>query len=223
MLTWLSPVLVSGSAGVQRYPAPPYAQLVRASVFTPRPSLGPPPGSIVLGRLPGTVIRPMPPVLKPLPGMLLNEHVAKGVVQITVVPEKPHTTVYVGKISSTVEDECLRAILEVSDPTLFFIGEFLCPSYVGGICRLKNGEGIRIVKSMMDGGGQLSSSKYMPRLSFSKSMYICPHRLHSDTQIAYNCGYEEVKTITRNVLMPFYLCYMMRSYLSLKHVPSSLP
>lgn len=102
--------------------------MVRAPVFTPRPPLGPPPGPMVLGRPTGTVIRPMPPVLKPPPGMLLNELAAKGVVQITVAPEKPHTTVYVGKISSTVEDECLRAILEVCDFALFSVWEISCSS-----------------------------------------------------------------------------------------------
>jgi hypothetical protein len=56
----------------------------------------------------------MPPVLKPPPGMMLNEFASKGVGQIAAPPEKPHTTVYVGKIAPTIEDEFLRAILEVS-------------------------------------------------------------------------------------------------------------
>lgn len=111
-------VLVSGSAGAPRYSAPSYAQMVRPPVFTPRPPIGPPPVPMVLARPPGAGIRPMPPVLKPPPGMLLNDLTVKGVGQIAAPPEKPHTTVYVGKISSTVEDEFLRAILEVSTFTL---------------------------------------------------------------------------------------------------------
>lgn len=69
----------------------------------------------------------MPPVLKPLPGMLINELALKGgIIQIAPAPEKPHTTVYVGKISSTVEDECLRAILEVNafSSLLFHLFDF---------------------------------------------------------------------------------------------------
>jgi len=46
--------------------------------------------------------------------MMLNEFASKGVGQIAAPPEKPHTTVYVGKIAPTIEDEFLRAILEVS-------------------------------------------------------------------------------------------------------------
>lgn len=107
-------VVVAGSAGVPRYAAPPYGQMVRPPVYSPRPPIGPPPVQIVITRPPGTGIRPMPPVLKPLPGMLINDLTMKGgLIQIAPAPEKPHTTVYVGKISSTVEDECLRAILEV--------------------------------------------------------------------------------------------------------------
>lgn len=113
ILTRFPPVLVSGSAGAPRYSAPPYAQMVRPPVFPARPPVGPPP-VIMLARPPGTGIRPMPPVLKPLPGMLLNDLGAKGVGQIVAPPEKPHTTVYVGKISSTVEDDFLRATLEVN-------------------------------------------------------------------------------------------------------------
>jgi RNA-binding protein 25 len=59
----------------------------------------------------------MPPVLKPPPVMLLNDPTGKGLVQVAAPPEKPHTTVYVGKIASTVEDEFLRAILEVGTST----------------------------------------------------------------------------------------------------------
>jgi hypothetical protein len=55
----------------------------------------------------------MPPVLKPPPGMSLTELAAKGVGQLTAPPEKPHTTVYVGKIAPTIEDDFLRALLEV--------------------------------------------------------------------------------------------------------------
>lgn len=127
MLIRFFPVLVSGSAGVPRYPAPPYGQMVRPPVFSPRPPIGPPPVPMVLTRPPGTGIRPMPPVLKPLPGMLINELALKGgIIQIAPAPEKPHTTVYVGKISSTVEDECLRAILEVNafSSLLFHVFDF---------------------------------------------------------------------------------------------------
>lgn len=112
VLTRPCPVLVSGSAGAPRYSAPTYVPMVRPPVFTPRPPIGPPPVPMVLPRPPGP--RPMPPVLKPPPGMMLNEFASKGVGQIAAPPEKPHTTVYVGKIAPTIEDEFLRAILEVS-------------------------------------------------------------------------------------------------------------
>lgn len=123
-LTRFSPVPVSGSAGAPRYSASSYGQMVRPPVFTPRLPMGPLPVPM-LARPPGTGIRPMPPVLKPPPGMLLNDLAVKGLAQVAAPPEKPHTTVYVGKISSTVEDEFLRAILQVvafSTPLLTCMG-----------------------------------------------------------------------------------------------------
>ncbi|XP_024365355.1 RNA-binding motif protein 25 isoform X3 [Physcomitrium patens] len=118
--------------------------MVRPPVFPARPPVGPPP-VIMLARPPGTGIRPMPPVLKPLPGMLLNDLGAKGVGQIVAPPEKPHTTVYVGKISSTVEDDFLRATLELcggikswkraQDPTTGSPKGF-------GFCEFESAEGV---------------------------------------------------------------------------------
>jgi RNA-binding protein 25 len=78
--------------------------------------------------------------------MLLNELALKGgIIQIAPAPEKPHTTVYVGKISSTVEDECLRAILELcggikswkraQDPTTGTPKGF-------GFCEFESAEGV---------------------------------------------------------------------------------
>lgn len=137
-----APVMPPG--GAPRYSAPPYAQMVRPPVFPARPPVGPPP-VIMLARPPGTGIRPMPPVLKPLPGMLLNDLGAKGVGQIVAPPEKPHTTVYVGKISSTVEDDFLRATLELcggikswkraQDPTTGSPKGF-------GFCEFESAEGV---------------------------------------------------------------------------------
>lgn len=51
--------------------------------------------------------------------MTLAELAAKGIGQLAAPPEKPHTTVYVGKIASTIEDEFLRALLEVGDLCTF--------------------------------------------------------------------------------------------------------
>jgi hypothetical protein len=79
---------------------------------------------IVLPRPPGTGLRPVPPVLKPPPGMILSDLAGKGMGHLAPPPEKPHTTVYVGKIAPTIEDEFLRAILEVSASTLY---AFLVP------------------------------------------------------------------------------------------------
>ncbi|KAL3687938.1 hypothetical protein R1sor_014247 [Riccia sorocarpa] len=114
-------VLGTSSAGIpSRYSAPPFNSMARPPAFAPRPPLGVPPpvtmSTMTLPRPPGNGLRPVAPVLKPPPGMTLTELAAKGIGQLAAPPEKPHTTVYVGKIASTVEDEFLRSLLELCGP-----------------------------------------------------------------------------------------------------------
>ncbi|KAL7133068.1 hypothetical protein ABFS83_12G116400 [Erythranthe nasuta] len=115
--------------GVLRYPSP-YASMIRPS-FPPRPLIGVMP---LLARPPGVGIRGpiIPPVAMPtaIPG---------------VVPaEKPQTTVYVGKISSTVENDFMLPLLQLcgpvknwkrpQDPTGTLKGF--------GFCEFENAEGV---------------------------------------------------------------------------------
>ncbi|KAL2629777.1 hypothetical protein R1flu_014463 [Riccia fluitans] len=114
-------VLGSSTAGIpNRYTAPPFNAMARPPAFAPRPPLGVPPpvtmNTMTLPRPPGNGLRPVAPVLKPPPGMTLTELAAKGIGQLAAPPEKPHTTVYVGKIASTVEDEFLRTLFELCGP-----------------------------------------------------------------------------------------------------------
>ncbi|BBN09068.1 RNA-binding protein 25 [Marchantia polymorpha subsp. ruderalis] len=132
-----------------RFPAPPYNSMARPPAFVPRPPLGPPPpvtmSTMTLPRPPGNGLRPVAPVLKPPLGMTLAELAAKGIGQLAAPPEKPHTTVYVGKIASTIEDEFLRALLELcgvikswkraQDPTTGSPKGF-------GFCEFESAEGV---------------------------------------------------------------------------------
>ncbi|XP_034682825.1 RNA-binding protein 25 isoform X1 [Vitis riparia] len=91
--------------GVPRYPSP-YATMVRPA-FPPRP-----PGAI--GMLPA-LSRP------PVPGMPGVRPIMPPVVRPAIVPvaaptEKPQTTVYVGKIASTVENDFILSLLQVCGP-----------------------------------------------------------------------------------------------------------
>ncbi|XP_068638198.1 RNA-binding motif protein 25-like isoform X2 [Aristolochia californica] len=83
--------------GIPRYPAP-YNGIVRPPVFPPRPPLTQPP-------IPG--IRGVPPIVTP---------VIRPVVPIVALPEKPQTTVYVGKIAPTVENDFLLSLLQLCGP-----------------------------------------------------------------------------------------------------------
>lgn len=84
-------------AGVLRYPSP-YAPMIRPA-FPPRSLIGVMPQ---LARPPVVGIRGpiIPPVVRPpIPGAMSVE--------------KPQTTVYVGKISSTVENDFMLPLLQV--------------------------------------------------------------------------------------------------------------
>ncbi|KAJ7535852.1 hypothetical protein O6H91_12G048600 [Diphasiastrum complanatum] len=114
-------VLGSAPAGMMpRYPAPSFSPIGRQQIFTPRPPLGAPPvppsSIITLQRPPVSGMRLIPPVLKPPPGIVLQDATVKGANAVIVSSEKPHTTVYVGKIASTVEDDFLRPLLELCGP-----------------------------------------------------------------------------------------------------------
>ncbi|KAL7091656.1 hypothetical protein ACP275_12G118800 [Erythranthe tilingii] len=115
--------------GVLRYPSP-YASMIRPS-FPPRPLIGVMP---LLARPPGVGIRG--PIVPP---------VAMAPAIPGVVPaEKPQTTVYVGKISSTVENDFMLPLLQLcgpvknwkrpQDPTGTLKGF--------GFCEFENAEGV---------------------------------------------------------------------------------
>lgn len=112
-------VLVSAAGGMPRFSAPGFSSLPHSQGYPPRPhpQLGPPPGllntNISVPRPVNNGVRPHPPVLKPPSAMSLSELAAKGVGQLVAPLEKAHTTVYVGKISQTVEDDVVRYVLEV--------------------------------------------------------------------------------------------------------------
>ncbi|KAK9117098.1 hypothetical protein Sjap_016045 [Stephania japonica] len=87
-----------------RYPTP-YPGIVRAA-FPPRP-----PGAIgvipPLSRPPVPGIRGVPPIVPP---------VVRPVIPIVAPTEKPQTTVYVGKISPTVENDFMLSLLRLCGP-----------------------------------------------------------------------------------------------------------
>ncbi|XP_073001183.1 RNA-binding motif protein 25 isoform X1 [Typha latifolia] len=87
--------------GVPRYPGP-YPAMFRPG-FPPRPI--PPMGVIPRPPIPG--IRGIPPVVTPA---------VRPVIPIVPPAEKPQTTVYVGKIASTVDNEFLLSILRLCGP-----------------------------------------------------------------------------------------------------------
>ncbi|XP_044492125.1 RNA-binding protein 25-like isoform X2 [Mangifera indica] len=98
-------MFVSIYLGLPRYPAP-YPAMVRP-VFPPRP-----PGPV--GVLPG-VARP------PVPGIAGVRPIIPPVVRPTGFPvgtpaEKPETTVYVGKIASTADNDFMLSLLQVCGP-----------------------------------------------------------------------------------------------------------
>ncbi|XP_028786113.1 RNA-binding protein 25 isoform X1 [Neltuma alba] len=91
--------------GMPRYP-PPYGTMVRPS-FPPRP-----PGSVnvlpAVSRPPVAGIPPVRPVIPP---------VVRPVVAPSITPaDKPQTTVYIGKIASTVENEFMLSLLQLCGP-----------------------------------------------------------------------------------------------------------
>lgn len=100
-----------------RYP-PPYGTMVRPS-FPPRP-----PGAVnvlpAVSRPPVAGIPPVRPVIPP---------VVRPVVAPSITPaDKPQTTVYIGKIASTVENEFMLSLLQVNF-NIFFgfpVQELVC-------------------------------------------------------------------------------------------------
>ncbi|XP_057822191.2 RNA-binding motif protein 25 isoform X2 [Cryptomeria japonica] len=101
-------VLGSAPAGMPRYSAP-YPPLVRPT-FAPRPPGGM--GVMPLPRPPMQGARAMPQVLKyPLP--VSGTDPLKGALPLLATAEKPQTTVYVGKIAPSVENDFLLSLLEL--------------------------------------------------------------------------------------------------------------
>ncbi|KAK9675557.1 hypothetical protein RND81_11G015000 [Saponaria officinalis] len=89
-------------AGVLRYPYPP---IVRPA-FLPRPGPGGAPGTVSPFPRPPLLIRPpvTPPIIRPI------------VFPVIIPVEKPQTTVYVGKIAPSVENDFIRSLLELCGP-----------------------------------------------------------------------------------------------------------
>ncbi|KAL5723767.1 hypothetical protein ACHQM5_007123 [Ranunculus cassubicifolius] len=93
--------------GVPRYPAA-YTPMVRP-VFPPRPPR--PPGP--MGML-QPMVRPPVPVIRGVPP--LSAAAVRPVVPLVAATEKPQTTVYVGKIASTVESDFILSLLRLCGP-----------------------------------------------------------------------------------------------------------
>lgn len=108
----MNPSVLGGApAGMPRYSAP-YPPMVRPT-FPPRP-----PGAMgvmPLPRPPIPGVRAVPPVLK-FPPATGSDPTSKGVIPLIPPTEKPQTTVYVGKISPTVDNEFLLSLLELCGP-----------------------------------------------------------------------------------------------------------
>eukprot|EP00246_Nothoceros_aenigmaticus_P002944 TRINITY_DN13879_c0_g2_i1.p1 TRINITY_DN13879_c0_g2~~TRINITY_DN13879_c0_g2_i1.p1 ORF type:complete len:826 (-),score=228.59 TRINITY_DN13879_c0_g2_i1:352-2829(-) len=141
-------ILVSAAGGMSRFAVPGFSQsLTQGYPPRPHPQLGPPPGppNSSVSLLRPVHSRPLPPVLKPPSGMSLSELAAKGVGHLSAPMERTHTTVYVGKISPTVEDDVVKSILEfcgairswkrAQDPTSGSSKGF-------GFCEFESAEGV---------------------------------------------------------------------------------
>ncbi|CAN6448687.1 unnamed protein product [Victoria cruziana] len=96
------PLPSSMPPGMPRYP-PPYAAVVRPAF--------PPPGAV--GVIP-PLSRPPMPVIRGVPSIVGS--VARPVIPIIPIAEKPQTTVYVGKIATTVENDFLLSLLRLCGP-----------------------------------------------------------------------------------------------------------
>ncbi|XP_074274416.1 RNA-binding motif protein 25 isoform X2 [Silene latifolia] len=84
--------------GAVRYPFPPIAR----PAFLPRPGPGGVPGLVSPFPRPPLIIRP-PAIIRPI-------------IPIIIPVEKPQTTVYVGKIAPSVENDFIRSLLELCGP-----------------------------------------------------------------------------------------------------------
>lgn len=96
-------------AGILRYPSP-YAPMVR-------PPYPPRPGAVAVA----------PPLLRPpVAGFRppIIPAVVRPVIPSVIPAEKPQTTVYVGKIASTVENEFMLSLLQVSLSVVDYIYDF---------------------------------------------------------------------------------------------------
>ncbi|XP_021842906.1 RNA-binding motif protein 25 isoform X2 [Spinacia oleracea] len=100
MLMCLHRCFLHDCAGVVRYPFPPMAR----PPFLPRPG-------VTVGMVPQM---PRPPFLGLRPPMTLP--IVRPPVPVVMPVEKPQTTVYVGKIASSVESDFVRSLLELCGP-----------------------------------------------------------------------------------------------------------
>ncbi|KAG8366144.1 hypothetical protein BUALT_Bualt17G0045400 [Buddleja alternifolia] len=123
------PGFVDLNAGVLRYPSP-YASMIRPA-FPPRPLVGVMPQ---FTRPPIVGIRGpiIPPIVRP------------PAIPSVVPVEKPQTTVYVGKISSTVENDFMLSLLQLCGP----VKNWKRPQDPAGtlkgfgFCEFESGEGV---------------------------------------------------------------------------------
>ncbi|CAI0462553.1 unnamed protein product [Linum tenue] len=100
-------LVILDAYGMPRYPSP-YPAMIRP-IFSPRP-----PGAPVV--LPMT--RPLVPTI---PGVRpIIPPIIRPVIPSVTPAEKPQTTVYVGKISPTVENDFMLSLLQVCDKVVFF-------------------------------------------------------------------------------------------------------
>ncbi|XP_020578893.1 RNA-binding protein 25 isoform X2 [Phalaenopsis equestris] len=90
--------------GVPRYPGPYPATIRPGFPFRPMSPFGAVPQ---VPRLPVLGVRPIPPMVTPI---------VRPVVPILPPTEKPQTTVYVGKIASTVDNDFLLSLLRICGP-----------------------------------------------------------------------------------------------------------
>lgn len=95
-----------------RFSASPFTPMVRPPNF-PRPPLPTVSTMPLLSRPPGNILRPG---LLVLPSGSVGTDMGTKMLGPLFLPEKPQTTVYVGKIASTVDDDFLRSLLELCGP-----------------------------------------------------------------------------------------------------------
>eukprot|EP00850_Spirogloea_muscicola_P004589 SM000019S05133 [mRNA] locus=s19:1041599:1049781:- [translate_table: standard] len=113
----LSPRIVH--AGHMGYPPPPFSPMGGPPPFFMRPpQQGILPRPVTLAPLPGVAPRfPPPQFMRQLPpGVPMAGFTLRTGAPLASIPVKAHTTLYVGKIASTVDDDSVKKVLELCGP-----------------------------------------------------------------------------------------------------------